>query len=72
MLYKRGKVWWFKFRFNNQVIRESSKSPSKTVAKTLSGSGAANLNRRSTGFRSATGRRFLERPPRNGSRPRPG
>jgi integrase len=32
-VYKRGDVWWYKFRFANQVVRESSKSPSKTVAR---------------------------------------
>jgi integrase len=32
-LYKRGDVWWYKFWFNGQLIRESSKSDSKTVAK---------------------------------------
>jgi integrase len=32
-LYKRGDVWWYKFRFAGQVIRESSKSESRTVAK---------------------------------------
>jgi integrase len=32
-VYKRGDVWWYKFRFALQVIRESSKSESKTVAK---------------------------------------
>jgi integrase len=32
-LYKRGRVWWYKFRFAGQVIRESTKSESKTVAK---------------------------------------
>ena len=32
-LYRRGDVWWYKFRFAGQVIRESSKSESKTVAK---------------------------------------
>jgi len=26
-------VWWYKFRFAGQVIRESSKSDSKTVAR---------------------------------------
>lgn len=31
-VYKRGEVWWYKFRFAGQVIRESSKSESKTVA----------------------------------------
>jgi integrase len=32
-LYKRGDVWWYKFRFAGQMVRESSKSESKTVAK---------------------------------------
>lgn len=32
-LYRRGDVWWYKFRFAGQVVRESSKSASKTVAK---------------------------------------
>lgn len=32
-LYKRGDVWWYKFRFAGQMIRESTKSDSKTVAK---------------------------------------
>jgi len=32
-VYKRGDVCWYKFRFAGQVIRESSKSGSKTVAK---------------------------------------
>ncbi len=33
MLYKRGEVWWFKFRFEGQVIRDSAKTASKTVAR---------------------------------------
>ena len=32
-VYRRGDVWWYKFRFSGQVIRESSKSGSKTVAR---------------------------------------
>jgi integrase len=32
-VYRRGDVWWYKFRFGGQMIRESSKSESKTVAK---------------------------------------
>jgi len=32
-VYKRGDVWWYKFRFGGQAIRESSKSNSKTVAR---------------------------------------
>jgi hypothetical protein len=32
-LLKRGGVWWYKFYFAGQPIRESSRSTSKTVAK---------------------------------------
>src|SRR5580698_4290667 len=32
-LFKRGGMWWYKFYFAGQQIRESSKSTSKTVAK---------------------------------------
>jgi integrase len=33
MLYKRGKVWWYKFRFEGQLIRDSAKTASKTIAR---------------------------------------
>ena len=32
-LFQRGDVWWYEFWFARRRIRESSKSPSKTVAK---------------------------------------
>jgi len=32
-LFERGDVWWYEFWFAGRRIRESSKSPSKTVAK---------------------------------------
>jgi len=32
-LFRRGDVWWYEFWFAGRRIRESSKSPSKTVAK---------------------------------------
>lgn len=32
-VFKRGAVWWFKFRFAGQMIRESAKTDSKTVAR---------------------------------------
>ena len=32
-VYKRGDVWWYKFRFAGRPIRESAKTGSKTVAK---------------------------------------
>ena len=32
-VYRRGDVWWYKFRFAGQMIRESAKTGSKTVAR---------------------------------------
>ena len=32
-VYRRGDVWWYKFRFAGQTVRESSKSESRTIAK---------------------------------------
>jgi integrase len=32
-LYKRGKVWWYHFKFAGQEIQESSRSASRTIAK---------------------------------------
>src|SRR6266496_2942166 len=32
-VYKRGGVWWYKFRFAGRFLRESAKTASKTVAK---------------------------------------
>ena len=32
-VYKRGGVWWYKFKFEGQVIRDSTKTASKTVAR---------------------------------------
>jgi hypothetical protein len=32
-VYKRGETYWFKFLFQGQLIRESAKTNSKTVAR---------------------------------------
>jgi integrase len=33
MLYRRGEVWWYKFRFAGRVFRESAKTSSKALAR---------------------------------------
>jgi integrase len=33
MLYRRGKIWWFKFNFAGRCFQESAKTKSKTVAR---------------------------------------
>src|SRR5947209_1582944 len=32
-VYRRGGVYWYKFRFEGQAIRESARSSSKTIAR---------------------------------------
>ena len=32
-VYRRGNVWWFKFCFKGQVLRESANTTSKTLAR---------------------------------------
>jgi integrase len=31
--YKRGTIWWYRFKFSGQTIRETSKSTSRTLAR---------------------------------------
>ncbi len=50
-LYKRGDVWWYKFRFAGQVLRESSKSESRTVAKEASALDAGSWKSPSIAYR---------------------
>jgi integrase len=33
MLYRRGEVWWYKFRFAGRLFRESAKTTSKSLAR---------------------------------------
>lgn len=33
MVYKRGKTWWYKFRFGGMIVRESAKTQSKPLAR---------------------------------------
>jgi len=32
MLYRRGKIWWYKFEFCGRVIRESAKTTNERLA----------------------------------------
>jgi hypothetical protein len=34
-VYKRGNVWWYKFSFNGEAIRESTKQTNKRVAEQI-------------------------------------
>jgi hypothetical protein len=49
-LYKRGNVWWFKFRFEGQVIRESANTNSKSLARNAEHSRRRELERALNGI----------------------
>jgi hypothetical protein len=34
-VYKRGDVWWYKFTFSGELIRESTKQGNKRVAEQI-------------------------------------
>jgi hypothetical protein len=56
MLYRRGGVWWWKFRFAGQLFQESARTTSTTVAR------AAELKRRRDLEEGANGLRKRTRP----------
>jgi hypothetical protein len=48
MLYRRGKFWRYQFQFDGELIRETTKSTSKTLAKQAESSVGANLTKITT------------------------
>jgi hypothetical protein len=67
-LYKRGDVWWFKFRFAGQVIRESSKSDSKTIARDAERTRRRELEESWNQIKRRKLPLFFQSPPQTGSR----
>ncbi len=57
-VYKRGEVWWYKFRFNGQTIRESADTRSKTVAREAERIRRRELEEGSNGIRRQRARLF--------------
>jgi len=53
-VFKRGRIWWYKFYFANNLVRESAKTSSKTLAKLKSSAGAS-WRKDTTGFPARTG-----------------
>ena len=50
-VYKRGKVWWFKFTFNGEPIRESTKQTNKRVAEQIEAARKTGLAKGDVGIR---------------------
>ena len=50
-IYKRGKVYWYKFRWNGELIRESTKQRSDRVARTIESAHRTSLAKGEVGLR---------------------
>lgn len=51
MVYKRGRVWWFKFTFNGEAFRESTKQTNKRVAEQIEAARKTGLAKGDVGIR---------------------
>jgi integrase len=51
MVYKRGKVWWFKFIWRGEMIRESTKVSNKRIAEQIESARKVELAKGEVGFR---------------------
>ena len=64
-VYKRGRVWWYKFTWNGEAIRESTKQTNKRVAEQIEAAHRTSLAKGEVGIRdrkaAATVRQFADR-----------
>ena len=51
MIYKRGKVYWYKFVFNGQLVRESTKQGNDKVARQIESAHRTSLAKGEVGIR---------------------
>jgi hypothetical protein len=63
-VYKRGKVWWYRFTWRAEAIRESTKQPNKRVAEQIEAAHKTSLAKGEVGIRdrkaAATIRQFAK------------
>src|SRR5215831_13838928 len=50
-VYKRGKIWWYKFNWNGETIRESTKQGNKRVAEQMEATHKTSLAKGEVGLR---------------------
>lgn len=63
-VYKRGGVWWYRFKWNNQEVRESTKQGNKRLAEQMEAARKTLLAKKEAGIRVGavpTLREFLEK-----------
>jgi integrase len=51
MVYKRGKTWWYKFHWNGESVRESTKQTNKRTAEQMEATHKTSLARGEVGLR---------------------
>jgi integrase len=51
MIYKRGEIWWYKFAWNGELIRESTKQSNKRVAGQIESAHKTSLAKGEVGIR---------------------
>ena len=50
-VFKRGKIWWYKFNWNGETIRESTKQTNKRVAEKIEAAHKTRLAEGEVGIR---------------------
>src|SRR5580765_6023357 len=50
-VYKRGKTWWYKFNWNGETIRESTKQTNKRTAEQIEAAHKTSLAKGEVGIR---------------------
>ena len=50
-VYKRGRIWWYKFAWNGEPIRESTKHTNKRVAEQMEAAHKTSLAKGEVGIR---------------------
>jgi hypothetical protein len=50
-VYKRGKIWWYKFNWGGQTIRESTKQSNKRIAEQMEATHKTSLAKGEVGLR---------------------
>ena len=51
MIYKRGKFYWYKFMWNGQLVRESTKQSNDKMARTMESAHRTSLAKGEVGIR---------------------
>jgi len=68
-IYKRGKIYWYKFRWNGESIRESTKQGNNVIARNMESAHRTALANGLVGIREKKDSTHVERFPQDGFPP---